>query len=71
MLQVKKRIKKLPQEKLILPTPIILLFSEISNLTSDTKFNRGNKSEFNKTLKSGWARFKRFPGASPKDVALY
>ena len=34
-------------------------------------FNRGIKSEFNKTLRSGWARFKHFPGASSKDVLSY
>ena len=34
-------------------------------------FNEGIKSEFNKTLRSGWARFKHFPGASSKDLLHY
>ena len=34
-------------------------------------FNRGTKSEFNKTLRSGRARFKHFPGASSKDLLDY
>ena len=34
-------------------------------------FNRDIKSEFNKTLRSGWARFKHFPGASSKNLLYY
>ena len=34
-------------------------------------FNRGIKSEFNKTLRSGQARFKYFPEASSKDFLHY
>ena len=34
-------------------------------------FNRGIKSEFNKTLRSGQARFKHFPGALSKDLLSY
>ena len=34
-------------------------------------FNRGIKSAFNKTLKSGRARFKHFLGASSKDLFHY
>ena len=30
------------------------------------RFNRGIKSEFDKTLSTGWAGFKHFPGASSK-----
>ena len=35
---------------------------------SNISFNRGIQSEFNKTLRSGLARFKHFPGASSKDL---
>ena len=35
------------------------------------RLNRGIKSEFNKTLKTGRARFKHFPGAWPKDLLHY
>ena len=34
-------------------------------------FSRSIKSEFNKTLRSGRARFKHFPGASSKDLLHY
>ena len=34
-------------------------------------FNRGIKSEFNKTLRPVWAKFKHFPGASSKDLLHY
>ena len=62
---VKKRIKKLGQRKLILPTPVTLLFSKIvlSVLTPNLNFS--------KTLMSGQARFKHFPGALPKDLLHY
>ena len=34
-------------------------------------FNKGIKSEFNKTLRSGRARLKHFPGASSKELLHY
>ena len=34
-------------------------------------FNRGIKSEFNKSLRPVWAKFKHFPGASSKDLLHY
>ena len=34
-------------------------------------FNRGIKFKFNKTLRSGRARFKHFLGASSKDLLQY
>ena len=64
---MQKHIKKLPQGRLILPTPTALLFSETLNLTSDIKYNRGIKSEFNKTLWYGPTSFQHFQGALSKD----
>ena len=49
-------MKKPSQRKQILPTPIMLLLSEIA-----FSFNRGIKR----------ARFKHFPGASSKDLLHY
>ena len=34
-------------------------------------FNRGITSQFNKTLRTGRARFKHFAGTSPKDLLNY
>ena len=34
-------------------------------------FSKDIKSEFNKTLRTGRARFKHFPGASSKDLLHY
>ena len=78
---MKKCIKKLSPKKLILPTPILLLFWEIvlSGLTIVYRrriFSTGYvltevSYEFKKTLRSGLARFKYFLGAPSKDLSHY
>ena len=57
-------VKTPSQKKQILPT-IAILGDSIIN------FSKYIKSEFNKSLRTGRARFKHFPGVSSKDLLHY
>ena len=66
LFRVKKRINKPSQRKQILPTQIMLLFSDIV-LSVSTVASNPNLIK----LRTGRAIFKHFPGASSKDFLHY